>query len=91
MVTKIYSRKFSDICDLQGEESIDYNLVCSNDSTNAKYGIELVSVLCNDVCKESVLGISSSKERVMDVIKYLYENSVKIDSCRDIISDIFRR
>lgn len=91
MVTKIYSRNFSAICDLQDEETIDYNLLDNINNTNNLYGIEVVSIMSGNIYKESIVNLSRSKDKVMNALKYLYENSVKIESIRDIISDIFSK
>ena len=91
MVTKIYTRNFSDICDLQDKETIDYNLLNSLNNKNDTYGIEVVSVMSGNMYKESMVNLSRSKDKVMNVIKYLYENSVKIESFSDIVKDIFNK
>lgn len=91
MVTKIYSRNFSAICDLQNEETVDYNLLENTNGTDNLYGIEVISAMSGNMCKESIINLSGSRDKVMNVIKYLYENSVKIESFRDIVSDIFNK
>ena len=89
----IYSREFSQISGLQNREIIIYRLCKTQEEDLTTYGIEL-SYLLNDrynTCNESknmIERISCSEEIVLNILKYLYENSVKPETAHSIIADI---
>ncbi len=90
----IYSREFSQITGLQNREIITYRLCKTQEEDLTVYGIELGSLLKDKYInyeknKKNLLErISCSKELVLDVLKYLYENSIKPESAYSIVTDI---
>lgn len=90
----IYSREFSQITGLQSREIITYKLCKTQEEDLTVYGIELDSLLKNEYInyeknKKNLLErISCSKELVLDVLKYLYENSIRPESAYSVVIDI---
>ncbi len=72
------------------KDLVYYNLCSTEEEGFIVYGVELVST-----CEEkSYLGrislnrLSCSKQLVLDILHYLYENSIKPDSAQYIVEDI---
>lgn len=90
--TDIYSREFSKINGLQNREIITYRLCKTQAEDLTIYGIELGYLLKENYNykggKNMIERISSSKEMVLNILKYLYENSVKPESACNIVADI---
>lgn len=88
-ITTIYKKDYSEIKNIQNRENVYYNLVKTVSEELTFYGIEIILKDSSDnpekVCFE---GLSESKDFVLDVIKFLYENSIKPDSSLAIISDL---
>lgn len=88
-VTNIYQKEYSEIADIQRKKNVYYNLVKTISGNLTYFGIEIV--LKNDVnSPEEALfdGISESENYVRNIIKFLYENSIKPNSSLEIISDL---
>lgn len=88
-VTTIFKKEFSEIKGIQKEEAVLYSLSDTVIKGENVYGIEVSSLCGQKEMSESIHNISSSKEEVMSVIKYLYENSVKAEIFKDIVSDMY--
>ncbi len=88
-VTTIFKKEFSEIKGIQKEEAVSYSLSDTVIKGENVYGIEVSSLCGKKEMSESIHNISSSKEEVMSVIKYLYENSVKAEIFKDIVSDMY--
>lgn len=88
---KVYLKKFSKILNLQEEEQISYGLIKQNNGEKDIYGVEIKSLYSNkkDCCR--VEGLSDNEGKVLNIIKYLYENSVRADICKDIIEDFSKK
>ena len=90
--TDIYFREFSQIPGLQKREKITYRLCKTQEEDLTIYGIELGYLLKENYNykedKNIIERISNSKEVVLNILKYLYENSVKPESARSIVTDI---
>ncbi len=90
--TDIYFREFSQIPGLQKREKITYRLCKTQEEDLTIYGIELGYLLKGNYNykegKNIIERISNSKEVVLNILKYLYENSVKPESARSIVTDI---
>ena len=88
-ITNIYKKEYSEIADIQTHKNVYYNLVKTVSDNLTYFGIEII--LKNDVNNpEKVLfdGISESEIYVRNIIKFLYENSIKPDVSLEIISDL---
>ncbi len=90
MVKTIFKKEFSEIKGIQKKEEILYRLSDDIVDGNSTYGIQVFSICEDNETSESVQNISSSKEMVLDIIKYLYENSVKTENFKDIIFDMYK-
>ncbi len=88
-VTNIYKKDYSEIKNIQHQSNIYYNLIKTMSDTLTCYGIEII-LKNNSTNLETANfeGISESKTFVLDIIKFLYENSIKPDSSLYIISDL---
>ncbi len=90
-VTTIYLKRFSKIFNVQEEEEVYYSLAQSNEVSGPVYGIEVSSV-CNGKREcDRVESITSVKETVLDIIQYLYENSVKLEAFEDVVNDFINK
>ena len=84
---KIFSKKFSQIDDIQKEHVIEYFIVEKIESNKKIYGI-LVSEFNNKKVpdKDSVF-ISSDYSKVYNILKFLYENAIGELEFKDIINE----
>lgn len=87
--TNIYLKQFSKIGCLQKKETVYYNLLMDANENSASYGIEIISEVDDDFNREYIEDLSESKELACQVLRYLYENSVRAYCSNDILSDIF--
>lgn len=88
-ITNIYKKEYSEIADIQSKKNVYYNLVKTISDNLTYFGIEII--LKNDINthEEAFLdGISESENYVRNIIKFLYENSIKPDVSLEIISDL---
>lgn len=88
---QIYLKVFSPIEGLQQEERIGYFLVKQDDENSNLYGLELESINSREESSHVIEYLSEDKQKVLNFIKYLYENSIKTDVCKDIIDDFSGR
>ncbi len=88
-ITNLYSKNFSEIKDIQNEKLLEYNLFESKVDDKINYGIQITSFDGRN--REEYISevICDNKEFVQDVVKYLYENSVDIDTCEYVLNDLF--
>lgn len=88
-ITNIYKKEYSEIADIQSKKNVYYNLVKTVSDDLTYFGIEII--LKNDINnpeKAFFDGISESENYVRNIIKFLYENSIKPDVSLEIISDL---
>ena len=87
---KVYFKKFSPITNLQGAEEVQYSLVKQNNGKVDLYGIDIKTV---DSKSEYHITkyLSQDRDRVLDFMKYLYENSIKAEVYEDIANDFFNK
>lgn len=88
-VTTVFKKEFSPIKGIQKEEEVFYSLSDTVIKGENIYGIEVSSLCDQKEVSEAVHNISSSREEVLNIIKFLYENSVKTEVFKDIISDMY--
>lgn len=88
-VTTIFKKEFSPIKGIQKEEEVFYSLSDTVIKGENMYGIEVSSLCDQKEISEAIHNISTSREEVINIIQYLYENSVKTEVFRDIISDMY--
>lgn len=88
-ITNIYRKEYSDIADIQQKNNVYYNLVKTISDNLTYFGIEVI--LKNEKANlETALfqGVSESEKNVRDILKFLYENSIKPETSVEIISDL---
>ena len=88
-ITNIYKKEYSEISNIQDKKNVYYNLVKTVSNELTYFGIEII--LKKDIGKpEKVFfdGISESENYVLNIIKFLYENSIKPNVSFEIISDL---
>ncbi len=88
-ITNIYKKKYSDIADIQRKNNVYYNLVKTVSDNLTYFGIEVI--LKNEQAnpeKALFQGVSESEKNVRDILKFLYENSIKPETSVEIISDL---
>mgnify|MGYP001011983181 CR=1 FL=1 len=84
----IYTKTFSEIKGIQQYCKISYNLFEYSEPNGKIFGIE-IGYSDNFETKNTLIkNISYSKNLVLDIITYLYENSIKDESAEYIIKDI---
>ncbi len=85
----IYKKYYSEIMNIQSKESVYYNLIKTVSDTLTCYGVEIILKNSLDQLDTVKLeGISESKIFVLEIIKFLYENSIKPNSALAIVSDL---
>lgn len=85
----IYKKVYSEIINIQNKEIVYYNLITTLSDKLTYYGIEIILESENDSPERTCFeGLSESKSFVLDIIKFLYENSIKPCSSLAIISDL---
>ena len=88
-LTKIFSKKFSQIDNIQKEYIIEYFLVEKIENNKKIYGI-LVSEFNNmKIPEKNSIFISSDYHKVYNILKFLYENSIGELEFKDIIDELY--
>jgi len=97
-VTSVYSKEFSYIPNLQALETVNYCLCTTKNTDFTAYGIDIYSCSGSENSFETqkkdeaeLKIISNSKDFVLKILKYLYENSIKPDTAKYIILDIINK
>ena len=97
-VTSVYSKEFSYIPNLQALETVNYCLCTTKNTDFTAYGIDIYSCSgpknsfeAQKKDEAELKIISSSKDFVLKILKYLYENSIKPDTAKYIILDIINK
>ena len=85
---KIFSRKFSQIGNIQKEHVIEYFIVEKIENNKKIYGI-LVSEFNNKKFPErNSVFVSYDYSKVYNILKFLYENSIGELEFKDIINEL---
>lgn len=88
-ITNIYKKEYSEIADIQSKKNVYYNLVKTISDDLTYFGIEIILKNDSNNPEEAFFdGISESENYVRNIIKFLYENSIKPDVSLEIISDL---
>lgn len=83
-VATAYVRHYSEIGSIQKEKSVRYELVNQPDGYGIRVTLDSSGRIRSD-CQER---ITSSREEAMELLTFLYENAVPIDTWRDLTSDV---
>jgi len=84
----IFKRQFTYIKNIQDAEKVYYNLYETNSGSNTTYGIEIISEKNHALEETSLKQISESKNFIVNILTYLYENAVKPEHALGIINDL---
>ena len=84
----VYCKNFSKISNIQEKETIVYNELLTTFDNMEFYGIEITSSI--DEEKFVVQRLSDKERDVMDILTFLYENSVRVNGCDSILEDTFK-
>lgn len=88
-LANMYTRRFSKIGEgIQKKKIVWYGICSRADRGTLSYGIQILSYSGGNFEREIVFDITSNKEFVKDLVKYLYENSADVISFKDIINDL---
>lgn len=83
----IYVKQFSEIDNLQFKKIVEYN-ICEKNIKNIKiYGISISEYFKNE-SKNDKIFISENYNLTLKILMFLYENSIGIHHCKEIIEDI---
>lgn len=85
---KIFSKKFSKINNIQKENIIEYFISEKIENNKKVYGIFISELENKKVSDKNSIFISSDYNKVYDILKFLYENSIGVLEFKDIIKDI---
>ena len=85
---KIYSKKYSKIDNMQEEKIVNYYLLYYEFKDEKFYGIRIISYQKDLVDEDAIEKISDDEEFVLELIKYLYENSIDTIFFRDVVKEM---
>ncbi|RPF48790.1 hypothetical protein EDD70_1616 [Hydrogenoanaerobacterium saccharovorans] len=84
----IFSKDYSELSKLQSQKKVNYGLI--EDEVNGKkyYGIGIS--IEEDGFRESdfLENLSTSKTDILNIVTFLYENSILIDTWKEITSEL---
>ena len=87
----LYKKVFSKLENIQESQEILYNLCEDPESGGKGHGIQIISKNTKGIQSRVFEKLSDSEDVVKNIITYLYENSVKIESAEYIIQDVLER
>lgn len=85
---KIFSKKFSEINNIQKENIVEYFISEKIENNKKIYGICVSELENRKNSEENSIFISSDYYKVYDILKFLYENSVGALGFKDIINEL---
>lgn len=83
--TKLFQKSFSAINNLQKASANTYYLTANAEQF---YGIEIDCITKATIQSEYFHTVSSDKEVVIDIITFIYENAVPIETAGEIIQEL---
>lgn len=82
----VYEKQFSNLEGIQNAQKIQYIMISNHKGNNTVYGIEVNGQEEHSEKKsDRITEISYSKEHVLALITFLYENAVPVESAKEII------
>lgn len=85
---KLFQKHFSRLDDIQEEQDIAYYLVSPEKGMEEGYGITLQAKCGAFESTETVEDVSEEKQLVENIIAFLYENAVTVDTLKDVTEDL---
>lgn len=86
---KIFSKKFSKIDSIQKEHIIEYFISEKIENNKKIYGIFISELEDKKDFEKNSVFISSDYNKVYDILKFLYENSIGAVGVKDIINELY--
>ena len=87
-IFNVYKKRLSKIGTLQNEKLISYGVIESVTDGEVRYGIRLLVEENGATESDSLKEISGTKNEILDIVTFLYENSVQLANWREITCDI---
>ena len=87
--TKIFSKKFSQIENIQKEHIIEYFISEKIENNKKIYGIFISGLEDKKNFEKNSVFISFDYNKVYDILKFLYENSIGAMEFKDIINELY--
>lgn len=85
----IYEKQFSNLNGIQTAQRVEYMILYEQTETETIYGIKISGQEENKEKKvNSIHKISYSKEYVLSLLTFLYENAVTVESAKEVISNL---
>ena len=85
--SNVYTKEFSNISGIQEKKIIKYYIFEEVLEEIKYYGI-IVSEICGDKRFDDGFCISQYRCKVLDILQFLYENSVSPVNVKDIVEDL---
>ena len=84
----VYIKEFSKIGTIQSRKTIEYNICESELGDFTIYGVHLREKKRAVIVEKIVNHVSSDYCKVLDILQFLYENSVSPVNAKDIVEDL---
>ena len=87
-IIKVFSKKFSKIKNIQKEHIIEYCISEKIENGKKIYGIFLSEPENEKNLKENSMFMLYDYDKIYNILKFLYENSIGIFEFKDIINEL---
>ncbi len=84
---KMFEKNFTEIKDFQNKSNLSYCLITEENN----YGIEIDRLEKEENYVQTHKNISLDKNLVIDILTYVYENAVPIETSEDIIKELIEK
>lgn len=81
---KMFEKTFTQIESFQNEFTVTYYLTLEDNY----YGIELEQISKSDCLVQSKIKISNDKSLVEDILTFVYENTIPIETFDDVLDEL---
>ena len=86
--TNIYTKNFSEINSIQSKKIIKYYICEENICDTKIYGISILEIGKSNNLEKTFNYISFDYCLILNILKFLYENSIGILNFKDVVKDI---
>lgn len=80
----VFKRNFSQIGEIQNKKQICYGVIDEPKEGELRYGIGVLLIENGTRDKDFINGLSDSKDEILEIVTYLYENAVKLEDWREV-------
>lgn len=87
----IYTKKFRRINKLQERQTLRYNLIEEETGDLPAFGIQLISDRKGVIEIGFRRSLTSSKKEALDLLAFLYENAITLNTWQDVVTDLMQR